>query len=156
MPTPSTVPRRPMIRFATAFAILLSLCTLMTQAIGQDEPQGDAKKSFLNGVARLKERQTAVFNEETLPALKPIKDVQITSEFLKVAATQPLKGVVRVRIRVTAESGHVKLFWFSLQEGKWIVTGCTSEPWSSKHPPKVSIGAGENEPFVGKVQACFK
>jgi len=128
----------------------------MNQALGKDEPPDNAKKSFLNGLARLKERKNAIFNEETLPALKPIKDVQITSELKNADSTHPLEGVVRVRIRVTKDSGHVKVFWFSLQDQKWIVTRCAMEPWESDHPPRVRIERLETEQFVEQVQACFK
>jgi len=137
------------------FAILLSICTLMNQALGKDEPTDSAKKSFLIGLARLKERKIKIFNEETLPALKPIKDVQITSEFKKADSAHPLEVVVRVRIRVTKDSGHVKLFWFSRQDGKWIVTHCAMEPWESDHPAKVQIERLETEQFVEQVQASF-
>jgi hypothetical protein len=43
-------------RFTITVAILLSICTLMNQALGKDEPPDNAKKSFLNSLARLKER----------------------------------------------------------------------------------------------------
>lgn len=142
-------------RFPFIFAIVCSVCTLMNQALGRDKLADNGKESFLNGLARLKERRKEIFNEETLPALKPIKDVQITSELKKAVLTNPLEGVVRVRIRVTKDSGHVKLFWFALQDRKWIITRCAMEPWESDHPPKVRIERLETQQFVEKVQACF-
>lgn len=142
--------------FTLTFAIFLSICTLINQAFGKDELPDNPKKSFLNGLARLKERKNAIFNEETLPALKPIKDVQITSEFNQADSRHPLEGVVRVRIRVTKDSGHVKLFCLSLRDGTWIVTRCAMEPWESDHPAKVSIERIETEQFVERVEACFK
>jgi len=127
----------------------------MNQTWGKDGPLANAKKSFLNGLARLKERKNEIFNEETLPALKPIKDIQITSELKKADSTHPLEAVVRVRIRVSKDSGHVKVFWFSLHDMKWTVTRCAMEPWESDHPPKVQIERLETEQFVEQVQACF-
>ena len=149
-------PLATMKRFTITFVIVLSICTLLNQALAKDESPDKAKKSFLIGLARLKERKNKIFNEETLPALKPIKDVQITSEFKNADSAQPLEAVVRVRIRVTKDSGHVKLFWFSRQDGKWFVTHCAMEPWESDHPPKVSIERIETEQFVEQVEACFK
>jgi len=136
-------------------SILFAISTLMTQAFGKDEPPDHAKKSFLNGLARLQEQKSAIFNEKTLPALKPIKDVLITSEFKNADSTHALEGVVRVRIRVTKDSGHVKLFWLSSKDGKWVVTRCAMEPWESEHPPSVRIEQIETEQFVEKVLSCF-
>ena len=120
-----------------------------------EEPPNSAKISFLKGVSQLKEQTGAIFNEQTLPALKPIKDILITSEFKRAYGTNELEGVVRVRIRVTKDSGHMKIFWFSLRDGKWIVTRWAMEPWERDRPPKVSITNEETKQFVEKVQSCF-
>ncbi len=135
--------------------ILFAMCALLIHANGKDEPPEDAKKSFLDGMARLNEEKSAFFNEQTLPGLKPIKDILITSNFERSFATRELEGVVRVRIRVSNDSGHVKIFWFSLRDGKWIIKRWAKEPWEKDKPPKVSITDKETEQFVEKVQACF-
>jgi len=139
----------------TAFATLLLICALIIQASGKEEPPDNAKKSFLNGISQLKEQTDTIFNEKTLPALKPIKDVLITSEFKRAYGTNELEGVVRVRIRVTKDSGHMKIFWLSLRDEKWIVTRWAMEPWERDQPPKVSITNEETKIFVEKVQSCF-
>ena len=139
---------------STTVVALLVIGTLIIQSIGKEEPPKNDKISFLKGVSRLKEQTGAIFNEQTLTALKPIKDILITSEFERDYRNE-LQGVIRVRIRTTKDSGHVKLFWLSLRDKKWKVTRCAMEPWESKYPPSVRIEKIETEQFVEKVESCF-
>ena len=139
----------------TTVYTLLVIGALIIQSNGEVEPPGNGKISFLKGLVLLKERQSAIFNEETLPALKPIKDILIISDFEMSHITDDVEGVVRVRIRTDKDSGHVKLFRLSLKDGKWIITHWSMEPWVRDQPPKVSVTNEETKQFVEKVQSCF-
>ena len=140
---------------STFIVTAVFVCIMSIQAYGKDEPPADAKKSFLDGIVQLKKQASQIFNEESLPALKPIKDIVISSEFVRTEPKNELKGFIKVRIQTTKYSGHVKLFWLRLQDCKWIVTDCAMEPWEKDKPSKVQIYKRETEQFVEKVQSCF-
>ena len=137
-----------------AFAVLLALFTLTDHVCGAPL-SSEAKASFRRGVARLDEHKKEIFNADTLPALNPIRDVQITSNIKDGDATHPSIGYVCVRIRVSKDSGHLKEFWFSFKDGKWLLSRSSRSPWESSHPPKVSIEEPESETIPKKVAAYF-
>ena len=120
----------------------------MDQALG-DSLSPEDKASFAAGVARLNKQKVEIFNQESLPALKPVRDVKITSDF------RNSKGYVSVRIRTTKDSGHLKDFWFTLTNGKWILTRSSMSPWTNTHPPKVAIEEDLSQGIQQKVKACF-
>jgi hypothetical protein len=73
----------------------------------------DAIAAFIRGVAKLNVHKKEIFNADTLPALKPILDVQITSNATPGELKLSTTGWVNVRIRNAFDTGQVKYYWFS-------------------------------------------
>lgn len=138
-----------------AFAILLAFIAL-GECASSEPLSPDAKAAFLRGVARLEKQKEEIFNTATMPALNPILDVQITSKIAPGDPKRASTGWVSVRTRSTKDSGHVKKFWFSLKDGKWVLTSSERSPWESGHPPMVSIGEDLSQPIQQKVKTCFE
>ena len=142
-------------RFYIVFAILLVSIALGDHASG--EPLSpDAKAAFLRGVTRLEMRKNEIFNTDTMPALNPILDVQITSKVTPGDAKSASSGWVSVRTRTTKDSGHVKEFWFSFKGDKWLLSRSERSPWESGHATKISIVEDLSQPIQQKVKACFE
>lgn len=142
-------------RYYIAFAILLAFVAFGERA--SSEPLSpDAKAAFLSGVARLEKQKKEIFNTDTMPALNPILDVQITYKVTPGDTKRASTGWVSVRTRTTKDSGHVKEFWFSFKDGKWVLSRSQRSPWNSGHPPKVSIGEDLSQPIQQKVKTCFE
>jgi len=87
-----------MYRVYIAFAILLASVAIGGHSLGE-QLSSEAIAAFIRGVAKLNEHKKEIFNADTLPALKPILDVEITSNST---------GSVSVRIRTAFDTGQVK------------------------------------------------